>query len=336
MSRLNTVKNAFCVCLLCLLGAAVAQAQSAAPPAMGVTGAGNYIRVVEDLDRTVAFYYALVGVEPRGGLAQREFGVLEPVASMYNAVGGEFRGASFTVPNTSFVLEHLEWRGVDRSKQHTEIDDVGTAVLLLFVRDMDAAIQAVLNHGGSIVTPDAAPVSIENGKFILAQDPDGYFVELLQFSPMTMNLQSEGNVLTARFRLTVADAEKSARFYHYALGFAFPDAGSFSSDAILSAMNGTSQPTRLITAQVPGSTLMTELLDYQGTADTRLQQQLPRIGSSMLRIFVNDLDSVVSNALAAGAVLAANNEAQVELNGNRFQIIEDPDGLLIQFVQRPE
>ncbi len=333
MRRLKNSKNTFCLCLMLLLGASVAQGQNAAPEAMGVTGAGNYIRVVEDLDRTVAFYYALVGVEPRGGLVQRDFGVLEPVASMYNAVGGEFRGASFTVPNTTFVLEHLEWRDVDRSIQHTRIDEVGTAVLLLFVRDMNAAIQAILNHGGSIVTPGAAPVSTENGKFILAQDPDGYFVELLQINAMT--LQSESNVLTGRFRLTVADAEKSARFYQDALGFGFPAAGSFSSDAILSAMNGTSQASRLISAQVPGSTLLTELIDYQGMAESRLQQQLPRIGSSMLRIFVSDLDSVVSHALDAGAVLAANNEQQVEVNGSRFQIIEDPDGLLIQFVQRP-
>ncbi len=331
--KLAQVFSGMALSLMLLLPALGSHAQDAAPASQGVIGAGNYIRVVEDLDRTQTFYYELLGVEPRGGLITREFGPNEPVAAMYNAVGGEFRGVTFPVPNSTFFLEHLEWRGTDRSKQSTEIQDSGNAVLLLFVKDIEQAIASIRAQGGSVVTPGGEAVTAGDNRFILAQDPDGYFIELLQIS--NSSLSAPGNVLDGRFRLVVGDAEKSSSFYREAMGFGYPRDNSFTSNEILGAINGYQQDYSLLTAQVPGSTLPLELLQYRSGSREKLQQHLPRIGSSMLRIFVSDLDRVVSNALAAGAVLAANNESAVSLNGSRFQIIEDPDGLLLQLVQRP-
>src|SRR6056300_1116097 len=70
-----------------------AQNQGAQSSAAGdVLGSGNYIHIVEDLDRTLAFYQELLGAEPNGGTEPRAFGALEPVLQMYNAVGTEFRG----------------------------------------------------------------------------------------------------------------------------------------------------------------------------------------------------------------------------------------------------
>ncbi len=323
----------FVLSLILLITAPISVAQDAAPASQGVVGAGNYIRIVEDLDLTQSFYYELLGVEPRGGLMPREFGPNEPVAAMYNAVGDEFRGVTFPVPNSTFFLEHLEWHGADRITQRMEIQDSGNVVLLLFVKDIEQAITSIRSQGGNVVTPGGAAVEVGGNQFILAQDPDGYFIELLQIS--NSSLSAPGNVVDGRFRLVVGDVDRSRSFYRDALGFDYPRDISFTSDEILGLINGYKEDYALLTAQVPGSTLPVELLQYRSASTEKLQQQLPRIGSSMLRIFVSDLDRVVSNALAAGAVLAANNESAVSFNGTRFQIIEDPDGLLLQLVQRP-
>ena len=324
--------------LIALLFPTFVLAQNTAVPAPAgeVTGAGNFIHIVEDLDRSLAFYQALLGADPRGGMEPRAFGSIEQVGQMYDAVGAEFRGATIPVPNTDLGMEFLEWRGVPRAALEAHFYDPGSPVFLLFVREMDVALDAVITHGGSVVTPSGEAVGTDR-KFIFVQDPDGYFVELLQMVPDPAT-QQENNVLSAQFRFTVADANQTGDFYNSAFGFDFPTAGEFNDDDMLGAITGLeSARFRMLKGMVPGSNLNVELFDFARPDKRRIQQSLPAVGSSILRIFVRDLDLSVSKALRAGAVLAANNEQAVIFdNGNRMQIIEDRDGLLLQLVERSQ
>tara|TARA_R110000772_G_scaffold14958_1_gene42758 strand:+ start:63 stop:1082 length:1020 start_codon:yes stop_codon:yes gene_type:complete len=337
MTKLKiSIKCTFRHVLIALFLPAFALAQNDAMPAPAgeVTGAGNYIHIVEDLDKTLAFYHALLGAEPRGGMEPREFGSIEQVGQMYNALGAEFRGATIPVPNTDLGMEFLEWRGVQRPILEARFYDPGSPVFLLFVRDINVAVDAVINNGGSIVTPSGEPVGTGR-QFIFVQDPDGYFIELLQLDP-TPATEQITNVLYAAFRFTVADANQSAEFYNVAFGFDFPEADDFNDDALLGAITGLGiARSRLLSGMVPGSNLNVEVLEFVKADKQKVQQSLPAVGSSLLRIFVRDLDISVSKALRAGGVLAANNEQAVRFeNGNRMQILEDRDGLLLQLVER--
>jgi len=309
--------------------------QSPVAPAGDVLGSGNYIHIVEDLDRTLAFYQDILGVGPNGGSEPREFGALEPVLQMYNAVGGEFRGATIPVPNTDLGMEFLEWRGVQRAVLEPQFFDHGSPIFLLFVRDIDQSIAAVLRNGGSIVTPSGEAVGT-GSRFILVKDLDGYFFEILQLD-QTFSAEIAGNVLSGGFRFIVSDANQTAQFYNDAFGFELPEAEDFVDDSLLGAMTGLGVATsRMVFGMVPGSNLNIELLELVVDGEERVQQELPAVGSSIFRVFVGDLDLSISKALAVGATLAANNQQAVRFgNGMRMQIIEDVDGLLLQLVERP-
>jgi len=77
-----------------LLPASVFAQNQNSQAADDVLGSGNYIHIVENLDRSLAFYEALLGAEPNGGTEPRTFGALEPVSQMYNAPDAEFRGGN--------------------------------------------------------------------------------------------------------------------------------------------------------------------------------------------------------------------------------------------------
>ncbi len=311
-----------------------AQNQGAQSSAAGdVLGSGNYIHIVEDLDRTLAFYQELLGAEPNGGTDPRAFGALEPVLQMYNAVGTEFRGATIPVPNTDLGMEFLEWRGVQRPVLEPNFFDHGSPTFLLVVRDIEASIASVITNGGSIITPTGEAVGT-GSRFILVQDPDGYFIEILQLEPAS---GMAGNVVSGGFRFTVGDANQTSQFYNDAFGFELPEAEDFVEDSLLGTITGLGiANSRLVFGMVPNSNLNVELLELIVDGEEKIHQELPATGSSMLRIFVSDLDVSISKALAAGAVLAANNEQAVTFgNGMRMQIIEDLDGLLLQLVERP-
>lgn len=339
MAKLNNIlAKAFSYLLITVLLPAIAVAQNAAMvmPAGDVTGSGNFIHIVEDLGRSLTFYHALLGVEPRGGMEPRDFGSIEQVGQMYDAVGAEFRGATIPVPNTDLGMEFLEWRGVQRTAIEPHFYDPGSPVFLLFVRNINVAVDAVRNFGGNIVTPTGEPVGTGR-QFIFAQDPDGYFIEILQLEQIPATEQMD-NVLSGAFRFTVAEADQSAEFYNEAFGFDFPEADDFIDDNLLAAITGLEKArSRWLSTMVPGSNLNVELFEIVKADKQRVQQSLPAVGSSILRIFVRNLDVSVSKALSAGAVLAAaNDQAVIFENGNRMQIIEDIDGLLLQLVERPQ
>jgi predicted enzyme related to lactoylglutathione lyase len=272
-------------------------------PAGDVVNSGNFIHIVEDLDRTLAFYQELLGAEPNGGTGPRDFVDLPPVALMYSAVGSEFKAATIPVPHTNLGMEFLQWGGVQMPASRPHFYDYSTPILLLFVKDIDLAVNAVMRNGGSIVTPAGGPIG-ESSRFILVQDPDGYYIEILQLDPMP-NVEADGNLLSARFRYTVADADQTVEFYNAAFGFGLPAAGAFNDDAVLGSILGV-EPyarSRIVFGLVPGSNLTLELMELVHEDAEKVHQQLPAIGSSIFRIFVRDLDISMAKALAAGAVL---------------------------------
>lgn len=307
-------------------------------PAGDVVASGNFIHIVENLDRTLAFYQDLLGAEPRGGTEPRAFGVIEQVAQMYDAVGAEFRGATIPVPNTALGMEFLEWRGLRRPVSRPAFYDYGAPMFLLFVKDIDLAIESVLRNGGTIATPTGEPVvnAATGSRIILVQDPDGYFIEILQLGRMP-SMEAAGNVFTSRFRYTVADANETVAFYNSAFDFNLPAAGEFNDDAVLGAILGLepAATSRIVSALVPGSSLTMELLELDVARAERIHQRLPARGSAIFRIFVRDLDISMAKALAAGAVLAPNNQQEIVLdNGLRMRIIEDLNGMLLQLIER--
>lgn len=308
-------------------------------PAGDVVGAGNFIHVVANLDRTVAFYTTLLGAKPNGDGTSRPYAANQPVATMYNTPGTKFRGAIFKVPNSDLGLEFIDWEGNRSPAVKARVFDPGAPVIVLQVRSIEAGLDAVKQHGGSFVTPDGEPVRFSSEQFsprrlVIVRDPDGYFIELIN-PDQSPEAPEPGNVVGATFRYTAVDANRAARFFAAAFAFNVTEAGDFTADPVLGKMMALGTVLqRFARSTVPGSTLGLQFAEYDKLEGKKVEQGLPRPGTSMLRLMVRDFDASIAKAKAAGATVAPGNDPPVTLgNGRRMAVVASPDGLLLQLAE---
>jgi hypothetical protein len=72
----------------------------------------------------------------------------------------------------------------DQQTMRTRLPDPGTTMLLVPVRDVEAAAQALKNAGLEIITAGGKAVTHDSGsKVIIVRDPNNIFLELIQRPP---------------------------------------------------------------------------------------------------------------------------------------------------------
>jgi len=318
---------------------AVAQNRVGFAPAGDVVGAGNFVHMVADMERTVLFYTVLLGVQPndeaRNWPYYRDFKSVNGVDVMYNAPGGKFKNTTFTVSNSDLVLEFFEWEGnSQRLPVKSRVFDLGQPMLELQVRNMDAAIEAVKEHGGSFVTPNGVPVRFGNRQVLIVRDPDGFFIHLTALD-RPPPAPEPGNSIGATLRFTAADANKAAHFFETVFGFNVYEAPVLTDDPLMGrAMGLNTLKQRWAGSTVPGSTLPMQFAEYDKLDGKKVDQALPRPGTAMLRMRVRDFDASLAKAMTAGATVAPGNTAPIVLGNNtRILVIVTPDGQLLQLAE---
>ncbi len=100
---------------------------------------------------------------------------------------GQIRRATAVVPGTSFQVQFLEFKGIDRKPVHSRPQDPGSAVLRLVVRDADSTVKLldaagvkVASAGGQIVKLPGANANLQAA---IVAAPDNLFVQVLQNGP---------------------------------------------------------------------------------------------------------------------------------------------------------
>src|SRR5579883_1167680 len=117
-------------------GLVLALAALPALRAQEVLGAGNFSHIVENLDRSVAFYRDGIGLE--GPATERPFDPNPAIMKMGNTVGAQSRLAVLRVPGFSMGLELIEYKDIDRKPAHPRFQDPGTGNLNVRVKDLAA------------------------------------------------------------------------------------------------------------------------------------------------------------------------------------------------------
>jgi catechol 2,3-dioxygenase-like lactoylglutathione lyase family enzyme len=130
---------------------------------------------VSDLDRSVAFYADVFGIE-----VDSTFEVSAQHALRVARVDADCRGAILRLPNAA--LELLEFAATDARPYELRNCDVGAAHPCLEVEDIDAAYARLQARGADCFTP---PLPIDDGalagyRWFYFRDPDGLLVELFQ------------------------------------------------------------------------------------------------------------------------------------------------------------
>jgi len=146
--------------------------------AQRVAGVGHFGIQVADIERSIAFYEQLLGLE----LVARWTRDQDYIQDLVGYPGVELHVAVFRLPKTDACLEVLEYKNVERTPVDPGTANPGTAHLCLYVDDVEAAYERLSEAGVKFVSgvqiPTAGPST--GGRVVYMLDPDGIRIELLQ------------------------------------------------------------------------------------------------------------------------------------------------------------
>ncbi len=302
-----------------------------------VVGSGPFFHIVGDIDRSVGFYRGLLGLAP--GTRQQTFTPDPELQALYNLPGGRESAGVIRIPGTPLSLEFVEWRDVERTPVRPRLQDPGASLLILTVRDVAAVADWLTRHDATILTPGAKPAALAvngaSGRALFAADPDGFFIEA--FQPDALGDRGQGsaaNVVDAALAVTVADIDRSVRFYRAALGFGFEGSPSFVKDAGWQAATGMrGAEYRRSTATVPGSAVRVELMEFRNIERTTLRPHIQDPGTSMLQLSVRDIAATVSALKDAGGVVITAGGGSTARHGNPISLVREAGSFYLEPMQ---
>ena len=151
---------------------------------MHILGADHTSFAVASLERSLAFYHGLLGLEL---LWQRDVtsDYFRRIVGFPNAVA---RGAQLRIPGTTHKLELFEYVIPLGLPADVLPNNPGSAHLALRVADLPAAYAELQAQGVEFRSP---PVQIDSGPnrgayAVYLLDPDGITVELIQSPPLSI------------------------------------------------------------------------------------------------------------------------------------------------------
>lgn len=270
----------------------------------GVLGVGNFIHVVQNLDRSIEFYHDALGLEMTGVPGPRAFSANAVVSSLYDAPGAQSRVASFKIPDSTMAVEIVEFQGLNATPVKPRSFDPGAIHLTLLVEDLEAT-ETRLHRIKGLEWISATPVVV--------CDPDGIFVNLVQPRPPGRGPNTSEPAV--RLSVTVEDVKKTALFYGNALGF-----------------TGTASPTGA-SLRVPGDGFPVAFTNPMYIDRKAVHSSIHDPGSGVLRLRVDDFDGVVKALKDAGATVVSAGGQPVNLGRNRAVILRDPNNFFVQALE---
>ena len=323
-------------------------AQPATTPPAGpaptglVVGSGNfYSPIVANLEEAIAFYRG-VGFEFQGEPANADANL--PLRQMFGLPDAKLRYQIGRAPGLPGGVEIIEISGAGGQRLNLKVQDPGTVLLQVVVRDIDAtfarlkAIKVpVVSTGGNVMTvPD-------NGlRAVLVQDPAGHFIRLVQPGNAAATQPGTGDIRAIRVRHTVENLDRAIALYRDALGLQESRAApaTYSSSPPIADSFGVPQDTqwRLAQLTVPTSGIPLELIEFKG-AHRPQPPDLADPGATRIQLRVSDIDAAATALVKAGGTFISTGGKPLDLpagNGTlKVGVVRDPDGYFIVLINTP-
>jgi catechol 2,3-dioxygenase-like lactoylglutathione lyase family enzyme len=145
-----------------------------------VIGGGIEV-TVEDAAKTVAFYREALGFQPSTPAAFNGDKLMTDTAG---TPGARFRQSRTPIPGAPVTMTFIEFQDIDRKPLHTRVQDPGTALIQVTVRDVDAVLPKLKAAGATIVSVGGEAVNVGNNlRIAIVRDPNNLFLELVQRKP---------------------------------------------------------------------------------------------------------------------------------------------------------
>ena len=148
-----------------------------------ITGARHAGITVSDMDRSLAFYRDLLGLEL---LWRRVFEEPEIREIVGVPEASSIEVAMLRVPGSELDVELLEYRGCEQVSGASAPSRHGTGHFCLFVESIDALYAELESQGVRFRSAHAVEMTggpNKGGKSLYSLDPDGYIVEFHQRPP---------------------------------------------------------------------------------------------------------------------------------------------------------
>jgi catechol 2,3-dioxygenase-like lactoylglutathione lyase family enzyme len=147
-----------------------------APDSSNIIG-GAFEIIVADLDKTLRIYHDVLGFQTLPPTAWDGTKVMMDTAG---TPGAQFRRSSATIPGTSVMMAFTEFKDIDREPLRTRVQDPGTPILQVGVRDIEATVQALRAAGLTVISKDGQLVLNGKSQFCVLRDPNNLYLELFQ------------------------------------------------------------------------------------------------------------------------------------------------------------
>ena len=315
------------------------------PQSTPVVQLQNLAHTTERLEKTVPFYRDVLGLPVNGArdpLAQQPQKLDEEMSKFTATKGMSFRGATFRIPNAAFGFELTEFTGGPRKPVRPNLQDIGAAMLVLQVRDIEKVVAGVKASGAPIVTAGAAPVNPSGNpnsqlREIVVRDPDGFFVELQQPDPLPASAAgATGEILGASVIFSIEDAARTVAFLRDAIGFNARPTGAVGTNPVVANLIGLpAAHWRITHGNIPGTTLDFGLIEYSGVPRAKVVAGAEDPGSPAFTMVVRDVNAAVDQWTKAGGTVATTGGAAiVRANGAGNVFVRDVNGFLWELIQR--
>lgn len=315
-----------------MLVSAVVGLPTAPVRAAEVLGIGNFSHIVANLERSMDFYGRVLELVPN--VAPTQWSDNPAIMRLGNTLGAESRITTFSIPGAEFGVELIEYRNIERQPVQARFQDPGASVLQLRVRDLDPVLERLGASAGRIWTPSGEPISLgENARIIFLQDPDGFFVELIENNTAATDVEETRNVVGASFELIIEDSESNAAFYRR--GFAADPgiAAEFDATELLNDTVGAHGAGFKRTGmEIPGSRVAMAFLEFRNITRKALATRVQDPGTPILQVFVDDVPGMTLQLVDAGGTLVTAG-GPVDLGGGRrLSIVRGPNNLFLELM----
>lgn len=130
---------------------------------------------VKEMERALAFYCGLLGLEKRSDRISPEGG------RFVGAPGASIRICILALPGSQAEIELLEYRNATGAAHSGRPIDPGTAHTSFWVSDVEQLYAALVENGVPVLSDPIEPLS--GRKKFYARDPDGFWLELTEVRP---------------------------------------------------------------------------------------------------------------------------------------------------------
>ncbi len=316
-------------------GAAIGQAPQGAPGGV-ITGVGNFSHIVNDMARAIAFYRDVIGLE----VAQppNEFSGNPAIMNLGNTPGAQSRFGTLRVPGSQLGVELIEYKDIERKPARPRFQDPGAANLILTVRDIDSIVARVKESSGRVQTLTGTPATIPGGaRVIFVQDPDGFFVELVQpGAALQTTVPASSNVIGGGFEIMVEDTDRTMTLWRDVLGFNPQVGTTFDGATLLMDTAGTpGAEFKRSAATIPGSSVTMAFLEFRKIDRRKLDTRTQDPGTPILQLRARDVDTLTRAWKAKGGAVVSTNGEPVVLGNNKLSLLRDPNGVMVELLPTP-